>query len=81
MKTSHNTQTIESSQPAELKVITPELGLLVITGSFEDVLEAQKTFDRTEHPKVLSASAFEAAVQGRGVGHKQWLRFGLHLVS
>lgn len=74
-----NTQTIETFQPAELKVITPELGLLVITGSFEDVVEAQKTFDRTQHPTVLSPSAFEAAVQGRGVKHRNWLRFGLTL--
>ena len=51
--------TIEQYQPTELRTITPELGLFVVTGSFDEVKLQEAMFVADLHCKSVQPSSFD----------------------
>ena len=58
-------KTIENNyQAAELRTLSPELGLFIITGSFEEVKQQETILAREYHSIDVRPSSFDRVLRG-----------------
>lgn len=62
MKTIENTY-----QPAELRTLSPELGLFIITGSFEEVKQQQHIMAHDYRSVDVRPSSFDRVISGKTI--------------